>query len=558
MSESIVNNLDFQQSDSMPPVAELRIGDIVEGVVTEITSDSIFLDIACKTDACMSRDELKSNENIKPNDTIRVKVTGINSDQGLISVSRNRILEEENFDKLTSYYKNQEEIVGVVSAIQSHGFSVTLFGDLQAFMPFSHASLNKIINPESHMQKELPVLITKLERLRYSYDIVVSHRELLVSQLQEARSIFLEKYKEGDVVTGVVEDIFANYARIRIEGVSATIIQNEVSWLNNVTLQRGLEIGKTVQAKIATLAEEGRKVFLSIKALTEDPWLTIEEKLNVDSVVQGEVETVKDFGLFVRVADKYQGLVHISEVSWGNEKQEITNYQEGQIIDVRILDIDADQRRLTLSIRQVMQSPWELYYQEHANKEVTATIIQTHKFGLVCKINDDDIEGFLHQSHISWGNRPYNPAEFTVGEQVQVAIIGTNDRHRKLRLSLKACQDNPWDTLLQLKQEHAVVEITISQKTNDGLIVSVGDDVEGFIHVNHLSNFERLSPADLLAGFEQGEKIEANISMVDKRKRKIYLSTRHIERTRSSEEMEKYMISDDEPTANIADLTDRS
>lgn len=557
MSEEILSDSHLQQPHDMPPVADLRVGDVVEGIVTELTDDSIFLDVSCKTDACMSRSELESGETIKPNDTIRVKVININAERELILVSRNRITEEKSFDKLTSCYEKQEAIVGVVSAVQSHGFSVTLFDGLEAFMPFSHASLNKLINPDSYMQKELPVLITKLEQLRNSYDIVVSHRELLTYQLQGARAEFLKKYTEGDVVDGVVEDIFPNYARIRVDGIPATIVQSEVSWLNNVILQRELSIGQNVQVKITALAEEGRKVFVSIKALSEDPWLTIDEALTIDSVVEGEVETAKEFGLFVRVADAYQGLVHISEVSWENEKQAVESYQEGQRIQVKILAIEASQRRLTLSIRQVIPSPWEKYYQEHTDEVITATIMQTHKFGLVCRLSDN-IEGFLHQSHITWGNRSYNPAEFTVGEQIQAAIIGANDRHRKVRLSLKTHQDNPWDTLLQLKQEHAVVEVTISQKTNDGLIVSVGDGVEGFIHVNHIANFERLAPAELLAGFQEGGLIEANISMVDKRKRKIYLSTKYVEMGRASAEMEKYMVSGDEPTANIADLTDRS
>lgn len=544
------------QPDNMPAVHELRVGDTVEGVVTELTKDSIFLDVSEKTDACMPRNELKSGEEIKPNDTIRVKVIGINLDQGIISVSRSRIEKEDGAKKLIAAYKSNEQMTGVISSVQSHGFAFILPGNLEAFMPFSHVALSTVTDVESYVGKELPVLITKLERLHTGYDIVVSHKELIINHLQRARAAFAAQYKEGDTVTGVVEEIFPKYARVRIGEAPATIVPSELGWLNNMTLSKALTVGESITAKIIMLSEDGRKIFLSMKELAEDPWLKITDALEVGSIVEGTVEETKEFGIFACIEGTYQGLIHTSEISWENENYDPQKYTPGQQIKVKVLAIDPEQRRMALSMRQVETSPWDAYYQAYANKVVTATVKHARKFGLICSLTDE-IEGYLPHAHISWGNRAYNPAEFTVGEQIKVAVIGTSDKYRKVRISLKMCQDNPWDTLIQLKREHAVIEVTVSHKHKHGLRVSVGDGVEGFINANRISNFDRLSTADLLAAFSVGDVIEATIITVDKARAKIYLATNNSEKARkSSEEMEQYMASDDEPTAHIADLTD--
>lgn len=553
-----MNDIMMQEHDNMPGMSELRVGDVVEGTVTELTNESIFLDVSYKIDARMPRSEIGKGEAIQRNDTIRVAVCEVDADREVLVVSRNKIIFEDEIQMLISCYESQQAVPGTISAVQSHGFSVSLSSQMSSFMPFSHSDLNKITNPGSYVGKELMVLITKIKKFRSSshdaYDIAVSHREYLYNHSKQMREAFMKKFKVGDVVEGVVEDMFPNYARILVEGVSGTIVHGEASWLNNVTLKSVLKKHKTVRVRITAINDDATKVFLSIKALTEDPWLTIEDVLKPDSIVEGMVENVKDFGLFVRVAGIYQGLVHVSEVSWDNSDRD---YKAGRTVKVRILAVDAKQRRLTLSIRQAEPSPWDLYCEQHADEVITATIKHAHTFGLICTL-DKNIEGYLHQYQINWGNRVYNPAEFAVGEKIEVVVVGADNNHKRLRLSAKLCQDNPWDVLLDLKKDQAVVEVTISKKNEDGLIVSVGDGVEGFIHFSRIANFDHLSAKDLLQGFAIGDTIEARISLVDKQQRKIYLSTQEIEAVRNDKEMAKYLVSEDEHKTNITDLTNFS
>ena len=297
------------------------------------------------------------------------------------------------------------------------------------------------------------------------------------------------------------------------------------------------------------------KIQLSIKAVSSDPWLTADKVLKVGSVLEGEVESIKDFGLFVKIMDVYQGLVHISEIDWNIHVQDLKHYKVGQKIKICIIALDPETRRLALSIKQATPSPWEAYCTDHANTPIMATVKKAHKFGILFKLTPD-IDGYLHQSQMGWGNKAYNPKEYRAGDTMEVYALSADNKHKKARLSLKVQQNNPWQKLGKWKQEQCVLEVGIIKKVEAGLVVSVLDDIEGFIHVAHIANFERLSPQQLMDTFNIGDSIAAAISVVDERARKVYLSTKTVEQLRTNDTLGKYLVSDDDhPTTNIADLT---
>ena len=538
----------------IPHTEEICNGDIVDGVVVEVGNDSILLDVACKTDALLPVVEISSDENVQLNDVIRVKIVEVSSDSGTILVSRNAALREKAFDTLVEHHRNNREILGKVQNIQSHGFEMVFFGQVKAFMPFSHSSTNRVIDPESYMGKELPVLITKAQKQKNTYDIVASHKEYLLRSVEKAWNEFDKTYQEDGIVSGIVEKIFSTYACINIQGVVATVSQDEMSWLNKISPYRILSVGEEIRAKITAMHRDTNKIQLSIKAVSSDPWLAADKVLKVDSVLEGEIESIKEFGLFVKIMGVYQGLVHISEIDWNTHVQDLKHYKAGQKVQVKIIALDPETRRLALSVKQASPSPWEEYCMQHANTPIVATVKKAHKFGILFKLTPD-IDGYLHQSQMGWGNKAYNPKEYHAGDTMEVYAVNADNKHKKARLSLKVPQNNPWQKLGKWKQEHCVLEVAIIKKVEAGLVVSVLNDIEGFIHVAHIANFERLSPQQLMDTFNIGDSIAAVISVVDERARKVYLSTKAVEQLRTNDTLGKYLVSDDHPTTNIADLT---
>ncbi|MDA9165671.1 30S ribosomal protein S1 [Alphaproteobacteria bacterium] len=518
-------------------------GSVVTGTVLSIEKDMILIDVGLKSEGRVPIREFGNDEDeikIKAGDNVEVFIERLEDANGQAILSREKARREESWVNLEKALEKQQRVNGVIFGKVKGGFTVDLEG-ATAFLPGSQVDIRPIKDLSVLMGTPQPFQILKMDRRRGN--IVVSRRAVLEDSRAEARTELVANLQEGQVLQGVIKNITDYGAFVDLGGVDGLLHVTDISWKRINHPSEALQIGESVQVKVIKFNDETQRISLGIKQLTEDPWLKVFERFPIGSKMSGVVTNITDYGSFVELEDGIEGLVHVSEMSWTKK-----NVHPGKIVstsekvEVMILEIDVQKRRISLGIKQCIDNPWEKYKTENKiGDAIEGEIRNITEFGLFVALSED-IDGLVHLSDISWdGNGDELIKDFTKGTSVKAKILDIDIEKERISLGIKQLTEDLTSTELGNLSKGSIVTCTVSVISDKGLDVSVGDNISGFIKRNDLA---RERSDQKTERFGVGDKIDAMVTNIDKKLRKVSLSIKAKEIEEEKKVMEEYGSSD--------------
>jgi len=510
-------------------------GSVVKGKVVDVSDDYVTIDVGLKSEGRVALKEFGIGGQpgeVQVGDTVEVYVERMEDRDGQAMLSREKARREEAWVILENAFEAQERVTGVIFGRVKGGFTVDLSG-ATAFLPGSQVDIRPIHDVNPLMGNPQPFQILKIDRRRGN--IVVSRRAVLEESRAEARSELVSNLQEGQILQGVVKNITDYGAFVDLGGVDGLLHVTDIAWKRINHPSEALQVGQTVDVQVIRFNQDTQRISLGMKQLLSDPWEAAAEKYTIGTRLNGRVTNITDYGAFVELDEGVEGLVHVSEMSWTKK-----NVHPGKIvstsqeIDVVVLDIDMTKRRISLGLKQCTQNPWEDFKN---NNEVGSTISgeirNITEFGIFVGLNAE-IDGLIHLSDISWETSGEQALEgFEKGATIEAKILEIDLEKERISLGIKQLTDDPYAVEVDKFKKGSIVTCTITTVTEQGLEVSVGENMTGFIKRTDLSRERNEQRTDR---FAVDEKIDATITQFDKKNRSLTLSikAREIEEERKA------------------------
>ena len=518
-------------------------GSVVRGFVIGMEGDAVIIDVGLKSEGRVPLKELTTpgqEPEVNIGDEIEVYVERMEDKNGQAMLSREKARREEAWGVLEASFEKQERVTGVIFGKVKGGFTVDLSG-ATAFLPGSQVDIRPVRDLGPLMGTPQPFQILKIDRRRGN--IVVSRRAVLEESRAEARSELVSNLQEGQVLQGVVKNITDYGAFVDLGGVDGLLHVTDIAWQRISHPSEALQIGETVEVQVIRFNPETQRISLGMKQLQSDPWESVEGKFPIGSKLEGRVTNITDYGAFVELEAGVEGLVHVSEMSWTKK-----NVHPGKIVstsqqvEVMVLDVDLGKRRISLGLKQCSGNPWEEYSAANpAGTEIEGEIRNITEFGLFVGLTEE-IDGLVHLSDISWEATGEAALEgFNKGDMVKAKILDVDIDKERISLGIKQLTDDPYAGQMDSHRKGEVVTCTVTQLTDNGIEVSVGESLTGFIRRADLSRDRAEQRADR---FAVGEKVDAVITNVDKKSRKLTLSIKARETAEEKQAVEDYGSSD--------------
>ena len=517
-------------------------GRVVKGTVVSIGSDFALIDVGLKSEGRIPLREFAApgaEPEVQVGDTIDVFVVRLENAQGEAVLSREKARREEAWVQLEEAYNQEKVVEGVIFGRVKGGFTVDLSGAV-AFLPGSQLDVRPLRDTNSMMNVPLDFQILKMDRKRGN--IVVSRRALLEEERAEQRSELMKNMKEDQVLPGVVKNITDYGAFIDLGGVDGLLHLTDMAWSRLGHPSEIMKVGDTIDVKIIRINSETQRISLGLKQLLDDPWQEVEKRYPLKSKVKGVVTNITDYGAFIELDSGIEGLVHISEMSWTKK-----NIHPGKIlsttqeVEVMVLDISPEKRRISLGLKQCMENPWDSFSKNFkVGDTIEGTVKNITEFGLFIGL-DENLDGMVHLSDLDW-NRSGSEAiaKYKKGETVKAIILEVDTEKERISLGVKQLEGDPFS--LFAKKKGAVITGTVSQVNNGGIELVIGDTgLHGFIRKSDLSRDRNDQRPER---FAVGEKVDAVVSNVDKSKRKISLSIKALEIKEEKQAVAQYGSSD--------------
>lgn len=518
---------------------ETFTGNVVNGTVVALKDDFVMVDVGLKSEGRVPLNEFrKPGEELELNvgDTVEVYVERMENRQGESVLSRDKARREEAWIDLEKSHDKNERVTGVIFGRVKGGFTVDLGGAV-AFLPGSQVDIRPVRDVSPLMDTPQPFHILKMDRARGN--IVVSRRAVLEESRAEARSDLMDNLAEGQVLQGVVKNITDYGAFVDLGGVDGLLHVTDISWKRINHPSDALQIGQTVDVQVIRFNEDNQRISLGMKQLESDPWADVAAKFVPGAKFTGRITNIADYGAFVELEDGIEGLVHVSEMSWTKK-----NVHPGKIVstsqevEVMVLEVDEEKRRISLGLKQCQENPWEQVAEKHkVGDEFEGEIRNITEFGLFVAL-DEEIDGMVHLSDISWEDESEEVLKsFNKGDKVKVKILEIDPEKERVALGIKQLSDDPFAGAMEGVKKGGTVTCTVTEITSGGVEVSVNDDVKGFIKKSELSRERSEQRPDR---FAVGEKVDAKIVSIDKKSRQVGLSIKAREVDEDKQAMQEF------------------
>lgn len=510
-------------------------GSVVKGTIIKINDDFATVDVGLKSEGRIPLREFGQNAELKVGDTVEVFVDRYEDRDGNIVLSREKARREEAWHDLEKCLNSGERVNGVIFGRVKGGFTVDLNGAI-AFLPGSQIDIRPIRDISPLMGITQPFQILKMDKVRGN--IVVSRRVVLEETRAEARAELIDTLKEGSILDGVVKNITDYGAFIDLGGVDGLLHVTDISWKRINHPAEVLTVGQTVKVQVIKFNEDNQRISLGMKQLESDPWQNVADKYQVSEVYQGKVTNITDYGAFVELEDGIEGLVHVSEMSWTRK-----NVHPGKIVstsqevEVKVLEVDADKRRISLGIKQCTPNPWAAYVDENpVGSVIEGKIKNITEFGLFVGLSDE-IDGMIHLSDISWDKSGEEAVkDYTKGQDIQAKIIDVDVEKERISLGIKQLSEDSVAAALDGLKKGDVVKATVTSADDKGVNVEV-NGMSAYIKKADLSRDKAEQNPE---NFKEGDVVEAKITTVDKKSGKLGLSIKALEIDEEKKALEEY------------------
>ena len=518
-------------------------GSVVIGTIVAIEKDAAIIDVGLKSEGRVALKEFTppgQEPSINIGDQVEVYVERLEDRNGQALLSRDKARREESWAALEAAHKKQERVTGIIFGKVKGGFTVDLDG-ATAFLPGSQVDIRPVRDLGPLMDTPQPFQILKIDRKRGN--IVVSRRAVLEESRAEARSELVSNLAEGRVLTGIIKNLTEYGAFVDLGGVDGLLHVTDIAWRRINHPSEVLSVGESVEVQVIRFNSETQRISLGMKQLQDDPWETAKSQFTVGTTAKGRVTNITDYGAFIELADGIEGLVHVSEMSWTKK-----NVHPGKIVstsqevDVKVLDVDLEKRRISLGIKQCAANPWQEFADKFkAGSEIEGEVRNITEFGLFVGLNEE-IDGLVHLSDISWDVQGDEAIQdYKKGDKVKTKLLEVDVEKERISLGIKQLtEDSVGETLANIKKGD-IVTCTISKVTDGGLEVGIADNLNGFIRRSDLS---RDRDEQRPERFAIGEKVDAQVTTVDGKARKLSLSIKAREMTEEKEAMASYGSSD--------------
>jgi small subunit ribosomal protein S1 len=518
-------------------------GTVVKGRVISIENDAALIDVGLKSEGRVALKEFSTGgqpPDIHVGDTVEVFLERMEDKNGEASLSREKARREEAWTQLEKNFQANERVTGTIFGRVKGGFTVDLSGAV-AFLPGSQVDIRPVRDIAPLLGSPQPFQILKMDRSRGN--IVVSRRAVLEESRAEQRSELVASLKEGQILAGVVKNITDYGAFVDLGGVDGLLHVTDIAWRRINHPSEALNIGQNVQVQVIRFNPETQRISLGMKQLEADPWEGVEFKYPANAKFKGRVTNITDYGAFVELEPGVEGLVHVSEMSWTKK-----NVHPGKIVstsqevEVMVLDVDPQKRRISLGLKQTLPNPWEAFLEEHpTGSELEGEVRNTTEFGLFVGL-PGDIDGMVHLSDIDW-SKPGEEAmeDYRKGQMVKVKVLDVDVEKERISLGIKQLQADPFEAGMSKIKKGDVVTATITGTSDTGLEVALPDGMPGFIRKSELSRDRSEQRPDR---FAVGERVDAKITQLDKATRKVTLSIKAREVDEEKKAMAEFGSSD--------------
>ncbi len=494
-----------------------NLGDIIDATVVAIEKGNVYVDAGLKSEARISEEEFKNAQGeleVKVGDTVKVALEAFEDGNGETKLSREKAVRHESWIELEKAYEDQATVVGLINGKVKGGFTVELNG-VRAFLPGSLVD-TRPLRDTAHLEgKELEFKVIKLDQKRNN--VVVSRRAVIESENSQEREQVLENLEEGAEVKGVVKNLTDYGAFVDLGGVDGLLHITDMAWKRVKHPSEIVNVGDEIDVKVLKFDKDRSRVSLGLKQLGQDPWIAIAENHPVNSKLTGKVTNLTDYGCFVEILEGVEGLVHVSEMDWTNKNIHPSKVVSlGDEVEVMVLDIDEERRRISLGLKQCQPNPWLKFAETHQKGErVSGKIKSITDFGIFIGL-EGGIDGLVHLSDISW-NIPGEEAvrQYKKGDEVEAIVLQVDSAKERISLGIKQLEEDPFNNFVAATKKGAIVKATVVEADAKGAKVELADGVEGYIRA-----------ADLTSEVAVGEEIEAKYTGADRKTRIVHLSVR--------------------------------
>jgi small subunit ribosomal protein S1 len=532
---------------------ELRRGAVVTGTVVDIQSDNVIVHAGLKSEGVIPIEQFKNAQGeleVVVGDEVEVSLEAVEDGFGETRLSREKAKRDQVWRRLEEAFEKEEIVKGVISGKVKGGFTVDI-DDIRAFLPGSLVDVRPVRDPAYLEGKDLEFKVIKLDKRRNN--VVVSRRAVVETEFSAEREALLESLQEGIVIKGIVKNLTDYGVFVDLGGIDGLLHITDMAWKRVKHPSEIVNVGDEIEVKVLKFDRERNRVSLGMKQLGQDPWADLARRYPSGSRLFGKVTNIADYGCFVEIEDGVEGLVHVSEMDWTNKNVNPAKVVHvGQEVEVMVLDIDEERRRISLGIKQCFPNPWDEFAATH-NKgtHVRGSIKSITDFGIFIGL-DGGIDGLVHLSDISW-NEPGEEAvrNYSKGEEIEAVVLSVDPERERISLGIKQLDKDPYSNFVAEHSKGSIVKGTVTEVDAKAAVVDLGDGVEGTLRASELSR-DRIEDARTVLNV--GEEVEAKFMGVDRKNRTISLSIKAKDTEEEAAMLQDYGADSSEATTNLGDV----
>ena len=507
---------------------KFKSGNLVEGTVSAIKGDDVYVDIGYKSVGVIGIGEFATGVEgeapaVAVGDKVTVMISKLEDDKtGMVELSKRRADDKIRWEKILDRYVEGCVVTGTIKSAVRGGLLVTI-DDVEAFLPGSQVDITPVKDLEVYVGQTFEFKVIKISNERRN--LIVSRRELIEGTMMEKKAELLASLQKGEIRKGRVKNITDFGAFIDLDGIDGLLHITDMSWGRVKHPSEVLKVGQEIDVMVLDVDRERERISLGLKQTTENPWNTIQDQFPVGSRVTGKVVNLAAYGAFVEIAPGIEGLVHISEFSWTKRVARASDMLSvGDEVQVVVLLVDVENQKIALGIRQTQANPWDTVQERFpVGSKIRGKVRNFTAYGAFVEL-EEGIDGMIHVSDMSWTRKINHPSEcLQKGQEVEAIVLDVNPKEQRISLGLKLAQQDPWDEIAQKFPVGAVVKGKVSKIASFGAFVELEDGVDGLVHISQISDQRIEKVKDALS---VGQEVEARVVKVDRGERRIGLSIR--------------------------------
>ena len=497
-------------------LSNVNVGEVVEGTVTGVNKREVIVNVGYKSEGIIPVSEFRYNPDLKVGDKIEVYVDSAEDKNGQLALSHKKARQLKCWDRVNEALEKDEIIKGYIKCRTKGGMIVDVFG-IEAFLPGSQIDVKPIRDYDVYVDKTMEFKVVKINQ--EFRNVVVSHKALIEAELEAQKQVIMSKLEKGQILEGTVKNITSYGVFVDLGGVDGLIHITDLSWGRVNHPEEIVALDQKINVVILDFDEAKKRIALGLKQLTPHPWEALDQTLKVGDKVKGRVVVMADYGAFVEIAPGVEGLIHVSEMSWSQHLRSAQEFMKvGDEVEAVILTLDREERKMSLGIKQLTPDPWEnIEVKYPVGTKTTAKVRNFTNFGVFVEI-EEGIDGLIHISDLSWTKKVKHPGEFTsVGADIEVVVLEIDKENRRLSLGHKQLEENPWNEFENQYSVDSIHEGTITEMTDKGAVVALGENIEGFCPARQLVKEDGTTP-------KTGDKLNFKILEFSKATKRITLS----------------------------------